>query len=90
MSANVTKSELISQASEIAETTKATTEKILNAILESVQEALAAKKNVTLVGFGTFTTSERSAREGRNPKTGEAIKIAAATVAKFRPGKNFT
>jgi len=87
MSSNVTKAELISQAAEAADTTKAVTEKVLNAVLESIQQALVEKKNVTLVGFGTFTTSERNAREGRNPKTGEVIEIPAATVPKFRPGK---
>ncbi|MCP4298826.1 MAG: HU family DNA-binding protein [Proteobacteria bacterium] len=87
MSKNVTKSELIGMAADATDTTKATTERILNAVLESIESALVAKKNVTLVGFGTFTTSERSAREGRNPKTGDAIKIPAATVPKFRAGK---
>lgn len=87
MSKNVTKSELISMAADATKTTKATTERILNAVLESIQSALVEKKNVTLVGFGTFTTSERSAREGRNPKTGATIKIPAATVPKFRAGK---
>ena len=87
MSENMTKAQLISEAAEAAETTKAVTEKVLNAILDSIQEALVDGKNVTLVGFGTFTTASRKAREGRNPKTGDKIKIAKATVAKFRPGK---
>ncbi len=87
MSKNVTKSELIGMAAEATDTSKATAERVLNAVLESIETALIDKKNVTLVGFGTFTTSDRSAREGRNPKTGDAIKIPAATVPKFRAGK---
>lgn len=87
MSGNMTKAELVSEAANSASTTKAATEKVLNAVLDSIQTALVDGKNVTLVGFGTFTTTERQAREGRNPKSGEKIKIPAAKVAKFRPGK---
>lgn len=87
MSTNITKAELVDQASSSAGATKAATEKVLNAVLESIQGALIDGKNVTLVGFGTFTTTERKAREGRNPKTGSKIDIPAAKVAKFRPGK---
>ena len=87
MSENMTKAELVSEVAAAADTTKAATEKVLNAVLDSIQSALVDGKNVTLVGFGTFTTAERQAREGRNPKTGKKIKIPAAKVAKFRPGK---
>jgi DNA-binding protein HU-beta len=87
MSDNLTKADLINNAAKAADTTKAATEKALNGILDSIQGALVEGKNVTLVGFGTFTTVQRQAREGRNPKTGEKINIPAATVAKFRPGK---
>lgn len=58
----------------------------LNAFLEGVTETLSNKESVTLVGFGTFSTSERNAREGRNPSTGETIQIAARTVPTFKPG----
>ena len=87
MSENMTKAELVAEAADAANTTKAATEKVLNAVLTSVESALVEGKNVTLVGFGTFTTAERQAREGRNPKTGKKIDIPAAKVAKFRPGK---
>ena len=87
MSNNVTKAELISQASEIAGVSKAVSEKCLNAIIDSIQNALRDGKSVTLVGFGTFTTGERQERKGRNPQTGETIDIPASTVPKFRPGK---
>ncbi|MDH5561706.1 MAG: HU family DNA-binding protein [Deltaproteobacteria bacterium] len=83
----MTKAELISNASKSANSTKASTEKVLNAVLESIQGALVNGKNVTLVGFGTFTTSDRQAREGRNPKTGDKINIPASKIAKFKPGK---
>ncbi|MDT8447732.1 MAG: HU family DNA-binding protein [bacterium] len=83
----MTKAELVADAATAAGTTKAATEKVLNAVLDSIQEALTKDKNVTLVGFGTFTTASRQAREGRNPKTGAKIKIPKAKVAKFRPGK---
>ncbi len=87
MSDNMTKAELVADAAAAAGTTKAATEKVLNAVLESIEEALVKGKNVTLVGFGTFTTASRQSREGRNPKTGAKIKIPKARVAKFRPGK---
>ena len=87
MSENMTKAELVAEAAVEAGTTKAATEKILNAVLGSVEGALVSGKNITLVGFGTFTTAGRQSRDGRNPKTGEKIKIPEARVAKFRPGK---
>jgi len=87
MSDNMTKAELVAEAAEAAGTTKAATEKVLNAVLESIENALVKQQNVTLVGFGTFTTTSRQAREGRNPKTGAKIDIPEAKVAKFRPGK---
>lgn len=59
----------------------------LNAILEEIKKDLKAGKDVVLTGFGTFTTSKRKARMGRNPQTGAAIKIAAKTVPRFKAGK---
>ena len=53
-----------------------------------IEEALDKKESVTFVGFGSFTTKERAARTGRNPSTGEAIKIPAKTVKLFKPGKD--
>lgn len=87
MGNNITKAELVSDAAEAANLTKSATEKVMNSILDSIQSALISGKNVTLVGFGTFTTAQRKAREGRNPRTGNKITIPKATVAKFRPGK---
>ena len=59
----------------------------VDAFVETVTAALAAKENVTIVGFGTFSTTERAAREGRNPRTGETIEIEARTAPRFRAGK---
>ena len=80
------KSELVENMSSAAGISKAAAEKSLTALLESITNALADGDKVTLVGFGTFSTSERAARQGRNPQTGAPIQIAARTVARFKPG----
>ena len=59
----------------------------LDAFTQTVTETLAKKDTVALIGFGTFSTSQRAAREGRNPSTGDTIQIAAATLPKFKAGK---
>jgi DNA-binding protein HU-beta len=61
--------------------------RVLDTVLESIKDALAAGEQVILVGFGTFMVKERAARTGRNPRTGEEIKISATAVASFKPGK---
>ena len=66
--------------------TKADAARALDAFTESVTEALKAGDKVSLVGFGTYATSERPAREGRNPRTGETVKIAARTAVTFKAG----
>ena len=82
------KLELIEKVSSKAEITKAEATKVVNATLESITEGLAADGKVVLVGFGSFETRSRTARTGRNPRTGEAIKIAASRVPAFKPGKD--
>jgi DNA-binding protein HU-beta len=74
---------------EVTKTTcsKAEAGKALNAFLEAVKKALKKGDKVTLVGFGTFSVVKRSARMGRNPRTGKPLKIAAKKVPKFTPGK---
>ena len=62
----------------------------LSATLDAIQAALKAGDSVSLVGFGTFSVNERPGREGRNPRTGETIQIAAKSVAKFKPGKKLS
>ena len=82
------KVELVEKVSSKAEITKAEAAKVVNAALESITEGLAADGKVVLIGFGTFEVRTRSAREGRNPRTGEKIKIAATKVPAFKPGKD--
>ncbi|MBQ1348597.1 MAG: HU family DNA-binding protein [Aeriscardovia sp.] len=81
------KSELIKAMAEKAEITTKDAEKALNAFVSVVTEELAKDEKIQLVGFGTFETSERAARTGRNPATGEALEIPAKKVPKFSAGK---
>lgn len=81
------KQELIAKVAESADLTKKDAEKAVNAVFASVSEFLAKGEKVQLIGFGTFETRERAAREGRNPQTGGSIKIAATTVPAFKAGK---
>ena len=83
------KSELITSMAEKSELTKKDAEKALKAFIESVEETLESNGKVQLVGFGTFETRERAAREGRNPRTKETINIPASTVPVFKAGKEF-
>jgi DNA-binding protein HU-beta len=80
------KAELIESIATKANASKAATAVLLNATLEVLSEALARGENVQLIGFGTFSVNERSARTGRNPQTGKEIKIAAKKVARFKAG----
>ena len=81
------KAELISSIAEKTELTKKDAEKAVNAMLESISEALASGDKVQLVGFGTFETRDRAERQGRNPQTGEKITISATKVPVFKAGK---
>lgn len=81
------KAELITAMSEEAGLTKKDAEKALDAFTDTVSKALAAGDKVQLVGFGTFETTKRAAREGRNPQTGKTVKIAASVAPKFKAGK---
>jgi DNA-binding protein HU-beta len=83
------KTELVTAIAEGAELTKADATKALEATIEAIVAAVAGGDKVSLVGFGTFLSSNRKATTGRNPKTGEAIKIKAATLPKFKAGKTF-
>ncbi|MBE6050096.1 MAG: HU family DNA-binding protein [Clostridium sp.] len=83
------KSELITSMAEKSQLTKKDAEAALKAFIETVEEALEGGDKVQLVGFGTFETRERAARDGRNPRTKEVIKIAASTVPVFKAGKEF-
>ncbi len=83
----MTKSELIDKMAEAADISKVAAGKALSAVLDGVKVSLKKGQKVSLVGFGTFSVTKRKARKGRNPKTGETIKIAAAKVPKFTAGK---
>ena len=81
------KTEFITAVAEKAEISKKDSEKALKAFVDVVAEQLKAGDKVQLVGFGTFEVSERAAREGRNPQTGETMTIAACKAPKFKAGK---
>ena len=81
------KTELIAAVAEKAEISKKDAEKAVKAFTDAVAEELAKGGKVQLVGFGNFEVSERPAREGRNPQTGEAMQIAASKSPKFKAGK---
>ncbi|MDD4320664.1 MAG: HU family DNA-binding protein [Acidaminococcaceae bacterium] len=83
------KSELIAAVATKAGLTKKDSEKAVNAFIDAVKATVAKKKKVQLIGFGTFEHRVRKARNGKNPRTGETIKIAKATVPAFKAGKAF-
>ena len=81
--------ELIQQVADEAKLTKTQTQDVVRALLKTIMQVVADGDKVTLVGFGSFEPKVRSAREGRNPKTGESIQIPAARVPTFSAGKSF-
>ncbi|AKZ63320.1 transcriptional regulator HU subunit alpha [Herbaspirillum hiltneri N3] len=81
------KTELIDHIAKQADISKAASARALDAVIGAVKSTLKKNGSVTLVGFGTFSVGKRAARTGRNPRTGAAIKIKAAKVPKFKPGK---
>ncbi|MBO5059633.1 MAG: HU family DNA-binding protein [Clostridia bacterium] len=83
------KTELVAAVAENAALSKKDAEKAINAVIDTITGALADGDKVQLVGFGTFEVRARGARTGKNPRTGEAIKIAASKVPAFKAGKAF-
>ena len=81
------KAELVAAIAEKTELSKKDSEKALKAFIDVVTEELTKGEKIQLVGFGTFEVSERAAREGRNPQTGETMKIEASKAPKFKAGK---
>ncbi|MFM6197382.1 MAG: HU family DNA-binding protein [Planktothrix sp.] len=83
------KGELVDAVAERATVTKKQADAVLTAALDTIMEAVSNEDKVTLVGFGSFESRERKAREGRNPKTGEKMEIPATKVPAFSAGKLF-
>lgn len=83
------KGELVDSVAEKASVTKKTADSVVTALLDTIVETVASGDKVTLVGFGSFESRDRKAREGRNPTTGQVISIPATTVPAFSPGKQF-
>lgn len=81
------KKELVENVAREVEITRVDAEKVLDAVLDAITETLVAGEKVSLVGFGTFETKYRAAREGRNPQTGETLQIPATVAPVFKPGK---
>jgi DNA-binding protein HU-beta len=84
------KAELVNEIASNTGLTKTKSSDVIDSIITSITESLSKGEKVTLVGFGTFTTSKREARKGRNPKTGEVLDIAGKTVAKFKAGSELS
>ena len=83
------KSELIDALVKETDMSKAAAGRALNALVDIITKTVAKKQDVQLIGFGTFKAAKRAARKGKNPRTGEPLKIAAATVPKFSAGASF-
>ncbi len=81
------KSELIEAVAESADLSKAAAARAVDAVVATITSSLKNDDQVTLIGFGTFVLRKRAARSGRNPRTGETIKIKASNVPAFKPGK---
>ena len=81
------KTELIDAVAERAGLSKTDSSSAVDAVFETISATLAKRGTVALIGFGTFSTSDRAARTGRNPRTGETINIAATCMPKFKAGK---
>ena len=84
---HMNKTELVEVVSSKAEITKAEALRVVNAVFDGINEGMKADGKVVLPGFGTFEVRSRTARVGRNPRTGEQIKIKASKVPAFKPGK---
>lgn len=84
---SMNKTELVNAVAEKTSMKKVDAEAAVKATIEAISEELVNGGNVTLIGFGTFSVVDKKARNGKNPRTGEAIEIAAKKVPKFKPGK---
>ncbi len=85
--ASIGKKDLAAKVAEATGLSKTASESAINSITQIITNELSQGNEVALVGFGSFSTIQKAAREGRNPSTGEKIQIKASTAAKFKPGK---
>ena len=85
--ADVSKQDVVDAVADATGSSKADANRAVDAVIDCIKGSLAAGKSVGLIGFGTFEVRERAAREGRNPQTGETIKIGAKKVPAFKAGK---
>ena len=85
----MTRVEIIAKMAKDADVSKAAAQKALDSFIDSIKKTLKKGNKVTLIGFGTFSVGKRAARKGRNPQTGEVIKIKASKAPKFKAGKAF-
>lgn len=83
------KAELVEALAKETDMSKAAAGRALDALVEIITKTVAKKQDVQLIGFGTFKATKRAARTGKNPRTGEALKIAASTVPSFKAGAAF-
>jgi DNA-binding protein HU-beta len=86
----MTKAELVAAIAKEAGIVKSKAEKAIDGVVAAISGALSGGDKITLVGFGTFSVGERAAREGRNPRTGEKIKIPASKTVRFKAGKTLS
>lgn len=82
------KADLINEVANTTGLSKTKSSEAIEAVVTAIENSLAKGEKVSLIGFGSFETTTRAERTGRNPKTGEEIKIPSKTVAKFKPGAN--
>lgn len=85
----MTKVEIIEKMAKDADVSKSAAQRALDSFVDSIKKTLKKGSKVTLVGFGTFSVAKRAARKGRNPQTGETIKIKASKTPRFKAGKAF-
>ncbi|CAA6811293.1 MAG: DNA-binding protein HU [uncultured Campylobacterales bacterium] len=81
------KTELVNEVASQTNISKKDVTSVVDSVLETIGKSLSKKENVALIGFGTFSTSDRAARTAKVPGTGKEVQVAATTVAKFKPGK---
>lgn len=85
----MTKTDLVDKVAKSTNLTKTEVGEVIDSIIETIKQSIKVSEKVTLIGFGTFSVTDRKARKGRNPRTGEPIEIPASRVPKFSPSEAF-